>query len=265
MAEPGSLCCSRDRQSPPMAQCHFTLHRTEQLFVPSTVCEGYSSFPPCAQGEGRRVVPVGRVWCFSSVKQITLVVAARGCYRSHSAVELGRINEHHPQSPALTAGKSFLGSQPTLGLCCWKILAPGMPECLTWISLIPAQRILQVETHVLLKPSLGCCQGPQPGQRCCAEPSSGELLLFAPATSLWGRIPQLQWKHNTHCCCCCCSGGAGEQVAGGGQSAVGSSFFPCISICWRVGSCLLWAENALLTTQGSRTDPSAWPGAAGAS
>lgn len=173
MAEPGSLCCSRDRQSPPMAQCHFTLHRTEQLFVPSTVCEGYSSFPPCAQGEGRRVVPVGRVWCFSSVKQITLVVAARGCYRSHSAVELGRINEHHPQSPALTAGKSFLGSQPTLGLCCWKILAPGMPECLTWISLIPAQRILQVETHVLLKPSLGCCQGPQPWQRCCAEPSWG--------------------------------------------------------------------------------------------
>lgn len=78
------------------------------------LCEGYSSFLPCAQGEGRRVVPVGRVLCFSSVKQITLVVAARGCYRSHSAVELRRINEHHPQSPALTARKSFLGSQPTL-------------------------------------------------------------------------------------------------------------------------------------------------------
>lgn len=27
------------------------------------------------------------------------------------------------------------------GLCCWKILAPGMPERLTWISLIPAHRI----------------------------------------------------------------------------------------------------------------------------
>lgn len=99
--------------------------------------------PSCLvpRGEGRRVVPVERVSCFSSVKQITLVVAARGCYRSHSAVELGRINEHHPRSPALTAGKSFLGSQPTL----WSLLLedprPGMPECLTWISPIPAQRI----------------------------------------------------------------------------------------------------------------------------
>lgn len=82
------------------------------------LCEGYSSFLPCAQREGRRVVPVWRVSCFSSVKQITLVVAACGCYRSHSAVELGRINEHHPQSPALTAGKSFLGSQLTL----WSLL-----------------------------------------------------------------------------------------------------------------------------------------------
>lgn len=119
VAEPGSVCCSVDRQPMPMAHSvTFTLHRVEQLFVPSAVCEGCSSFLPCAQGEGRRVVPVVSVSCFSSVKQITLVVAARGCYRSHSAVELGRINEHHPQSPALTAGKSFLGSQPTL----WSLL-----------------------------------------------------------------------------------------------------------------------------------------------
>lgn len=114
MAEPGS--CSMDRQSPPMAQCH--LHpapngavdcpqRCVKVFILPTLCPG-----------GGKVCPVGRVWCFSSVKQITLVVAARGCYSSHSAVELGRINEHHPQSPALTAGKSFLGSQPTL----WSLL-----------------------------------------------------------------------------------------------------------------------------------------------
>lgn len=103
---------------------------------------------------------------------------------------------------------------------------------------------------MLLKP-LGCCQGPQPGQGCCAEPSLGELLLFAPATSSWGRIPQLQWKHHT-CCSCCCLGGTKHWcrraggMAGGGQPAVGSSFFPCNSIYWRVGSCPLWAENAPL-------------------
>lgn len=131
------------------------------------------------------------------------------------------------------------------------------------------REVLQVETQVLLKP-LGCCQGPQPGQGCCAEPSLGELLLFAPATSLWGRIPQLQWKHHT-CCSCCCLGGTKHWcrraggMAGGGQPAVGSSFFPCNSIYWRVGSCPLWAENAPLTARGSRTDPSAFPGAAGAS
>lgn len=40
MAEPGSVCCSVDRQSLPMAhRVTFTLHRTEQLFVPSTVCK----------------------------------------------------------------------------------------------------------------------------------------------------------------------------------------------------------------------------------
>lgn len=67
------------------------------------------------------------------------------------------------ENPSLAHSRHF-------GLCCWKILAPGMPKCLTQISLIPARRILQVETQVLLKP-LGCCQGPQPGQSCCAEPS----------------------------------------------------------------------------------------------
>lgn len=228
--------------------------RTEQLFVPSTVCKVTHPSYPVPGGEGGRVVPVVRVSDFSSVKQITLVVAARGCYRSHSAVELGRINEHHPQSPALTVGKSFLGSQPTF----WSLLLedphPGDAQM----------------PHLDLTNSCSenSCKGPQPGQGCCAEPSSGELLPFAPAGSLWGRIPQLQWKHNTRCCClggakhwCRRAGG----MAGGGQPAVGSSFLALVFVGGLAPALCGQRMNALLAAQGSRTDPSACPTAAGAS
>lgn len=38
------------------------------------------------------------------------------------------------KNPSLAHSRHFC-------LCCWKILAPGMPKCFTRISLIPAQRI----------------------------------------------------------------------------------------------------------------------------
>lgn len=50
------------------------------------------------------------------------------------------------ENPSLAHSRHF-------GLCCWKILAPGMPKCLTQILLIPAQRI-PASGDSLLKPLL---------------------------------------------------------------------------------------------------------------
>lgn len=182
------------------------------------------------------MVPAVRVSDFSSVKQITLVVAARGCYRSHSAVELGRINEHHPQSPALTAGKSFLGSQPTLWSLLLKILAPGVPECLTRISTIPAQRIpasgdsRAIETSAARDPSPGrgavlslprgsCCSLLRLDPYGAEFPScSGSTTLAAAAAAAAALGGAKRW--------CRRAGG----MAGGGQPAVGSSFLALVFV-----------------------------------
>lgn len=179
------------------------------------------------------MVPVVRVSDFSSVKQITLVVAARGCYRSHSAVELGRINEHHPQSPALTAGKSFLGSQPTLRSLLLEDPRPRdaqMPHSDLADSCLEnsCKWRLTIETCAARDPSPGrgavlslprgsCCSLPQLDPYGAEFPScSGSTPLAGAAAAALGGTK----------CWCRRAGG----MAGGGQPAVGSSFLALVFV-----------------------------------
>lgn len=72
------------------------------------------------------------------------------------------------ENPSLAHSRHF-------GLCWWKILIPGKPKCLSWISLIPAQRhegCAQGETEVLMKP-LSAARDRSPGRAAVLSPPWG--------------------------------------------------------------------------------------------
>lgn len=131
------------------------------------------------------------------------------------------------ENPSLAHSRHF-------GLCCWKILAPGMPKCLTQILLIPAQRIpasgdsRAIETSAARDPSPGrgavlslprgsCCSLPQLDPYGAEFPScSGSTTLAGAAAAALGGTK----------CWCRRAGG----MAGGGQPAVGSSFLALVFV-----------------------------------